>query len=57
MIKERAARRGLKIEVDEFYQRSMLTTSCGLGPATVEVADRALDLLVQVGAILKNRTS
>lgn len=53
LISEKAARRGVTIRPDEFAPRSLLAPSCGLGPATVEIADRAFDILVETGAILR----
>jgi methionine synthase II (cobalamin-independent) len=47
LIQEKAAGRGVQISVDELAERSLITTSCGLGPTTVAIADRALDTLVQ----------
>jgi methionine synthase II (cobalamin-independent) len=47
LIQEKAAGRGVQISVDELAERSLITTSCGLGPATVAIADQALDTLVQ----------
>ena len=45
LIQARAQSRGIGISVDALASRSILTTSCGLGPTTVEVADRSLDVL------------
>ncbi len=52
LVQERAQARGVHISVDELSERSLLTTSCGLGPATITVADRALDTLSRAGEIL-----
>lgn len=52
LIQEKAAGRGIGISVDELASKSLLTPSCGLGPGTVQIADRALDMLVQTGEIL-----
>jgi hypothetical protein len=54
LISRRAAGRGVHIDPHEFDHRSLLTTSCGLGPASVEIADRAVDLLAEMGDILRN---
>jgi methionine synthase II (cobalamin-independent) len=48
LISRKAANRGVIIDSHEFSNRSLLTTSCGLGPASVEIADRALAILAQV---------
>jgi hypothetical protein len=54
MICEKAARRGVTIRPDEFASRSLLAPACGLGPATVEIAERAFDMLIKTGEILKS---
>lgn len=41
----KAQGRGVALRAEEFAERSLLTTACGLGPATVEIADRALECL------------
>jgi hypothetical protein len=53
LICEKAARRGVTIRPDEFAYRSLLAPVCGLGPATVEIAERAFDILIETGAILR----
>lgn len=53
LICEKAAKRGVAIRPDEFASRSLLAPACGLGPATVEIAERAFDMLVETGEILK----
>jgi hypothetical protein len=53
LICEKAAQRGAVIRPDEFASRSLLAPSCGLGPTSVEVADRTFDMLVKTGEILK----
>jgi len=53
LICEKAANRGVAIRPDEFTPRSLLAPACGLGPVTVEIADRAFDILVETGEILK----
>jgi hypothetical protein len=53
LICEKAAQRGVSIRPDEFASRSLLAPACGLGPATVEVAERAFEVLVETGEILK----
>ncbi len=52
LICEKAANRGIIIRPDEFASRSIIAPACGLGPATVEIADRAFEVLVETGAIL-----
>ena len=53
LICEKAAKRGVIIRPDEFASRSLIAPACGLGPATVEVADRVFEVLVMTGEILK----
>jgi len=53
LICEKAANRGVTIRPDEFASRSLLAPSCGLGPATVEIAERAFEILAETAEILK----
>jgi methionine synthase II (cobalamin-independent) len=53
LISENAAKHGVTIRPDEFASRSLIAPSCGLGSATVEIADRAFDVLVETSEILK----
>jgi len=53
LICEKAAKRGVTIRPDDFASRSLLAPACGLGPATVEIAERAFEVLVETGEILK----
>ena len=53
LIGDKARGRGVLIEAEEFAYRSLITTACGLGPTTVEVADRAVETLAQAGEILQ----
>jgi hypothetical protein len=53
LICEKAARRGVTIRPDEFTSHSLLAPACGLGPATVEIADRAFDMLAETGKLLR----
>jgi hypothetical protein len=52
LICEKAANRGVTIRPDEFASRSLLAPACGLGPASVEVAERSFDVLAETGKIL-----
>jgi methionine synthase II (cobalamin-independent) len=52
LIRDKAQARGIEITTGELAERSLITSSCGLGPATVEIADRTLDILVQTGELL-----
>ena len=53
LICEKAAKRGVTIRPDEFASRSIIAPACGLGPASVGIADRAFDVLVETSEILK----
>jgi methionine synthase II (cobalamin-independent) len=53
LISNKARGRGVTIGVDEFAHRSLITTACGLGPTTIEIADRAIETLAQTGEILQ----
>jgi hypothetical protein len=52
LICEKAAKRGVTIHLDEFASHSLLAPACGLGPATVEIAERTFDVLAETRAIL-----
>jgi len=52
MIVARAQARGVEITLEKLVRQSLITTSCGLGPATVPVADRAMETLVELHHIL-----
>jgi hypothetical protein len=41
-MEAKAKGRGVSVRAAEFAERSLITTACGLGPATVEIADRVL---------------
>jgi len=56
LIFDKAQARGLGISSSELARRSLITTSCGLGTATVEIADRSLDILVQTGKLLQQNS-
>ncbi len=53
LICSKAAARGVAIHPEEFQERSLLTPACGLGPTTVEVADKVLLTLLETGRILR----
>ncbi len=52
-IVAKAAARGVTIKVDEFARRSLVAPACGLGSASVEIADEVFDKLAETGSILK----
>ncbi len=53
LISDRARGRGVAIEPEEFAYRSLITTACGLGPTTIEIADRAVETLARTGEVLQ----
>lgn len=53
LVAGKAQARGINICPEELGARSLITTSCGLGPTTVPIAERALDTLAQMGALLR----
>jgi hypothetical protein len=54
LISDKAAARGVTIPVEELEHRSLIAPACGLGPTTVDVADRAFETLGKTKAILQN---
>jgi methionine synthase II (cobalamin-independent) len=53
LICQKAAAREITIDPAEFFDRSLITPACGLGPTTAEVAERALRMLRPVADILR----
>jgi hypothetical protein len=53
LICEKAAARNVNIDPEEFNSRSLITTACGLGPTTPEVADKALLVLAETEKLLR----
>jgi hypothetical protein len=53
LIVEKAAARGVTIQTEEFAGRSLIAPACGLGSASIEVADRVFEMLAETGNILK----
>jgi len=53
LIVEKAAQRGVTIKTEEFDSRSLIAPACGLGPTSVEVADRVFEVLSEMGVIFK----
>jgi methionine synthase II (cobalamin-independent) len=53
LIGDKARGRSVSIRTDEFAYRSLITTACGLGPTSIEIADRAIETLAQTGEILQ----
>ena len=54
LICEKAAVHGVTIDPEEFSSRSLITPACGLGPATPEIADKVLQVLVETAEILRS---
>jgi methionine synthase II (cobalamin-independent) len=50
---DKAAWRGVTIRAEEFATRSLISPACGLGSASVAVAERVFEVLVETGEILK----
>jgi methionine synthase II (cobalamin-independent) len=53
LILEKAHRRGVPLELNEIAQRSLIAPNCGLGSASTEIAQRALELLPEVANLFK----
>jgi hypothetical protein len=54
-IHEKAAARGITIDPAELAACSLIMPSCGLGPATVDIAERSLAAVLTTGAILREQ--
>ena len=52
IIHENAARKDIDIPIGKLAHQSLTTTSCGLGPTTVPIADRAMETLVELRHLL-----
>ena len=52
-IQTKAGGRGIDLNVTELVRRSLITTSCGLGPTTVPVAEQAMEFLNATGEIIR----
>ncbi len=52
-IAEKAGKRGVTIEPEEFETRSLIAPACGLGPTTVPVAEQVLNVVEELAAILQ----
>ena len=53
VIRQKALLRGIQISPEDFAARSLITPSCGLGSASVELAERVLDMLMRTGEALR----
>ena len=56
LIQEKAQARGVNITSQELAARSLITPACGLGPTTVDVAERVLDVLEKLGEVLRGKS-
>jgi methionine synthase II (cobalamin-independent) len=52
MINQKSFSHGTPISLDELACHSLVTTSCGLGSSGMEIAQKALEMLVETGEIL-----
>lgn len=53
LIETKAHARGVHIHAAELAERSLISTSCGMGSTTEDVADRALHLLAETSRVLQ----
>ena len=53
LISSKAQARGINLRADELAQRSLITTCCGLGPTSIEIAERAIETLVNTSEVLQ----
>ena len=53
LIEDKARGRGVTITAAELSTRSLIAPACGLGPTTVEIAERVLEVLIETGKLLK----
>jgi hypothetical protein len=53
LICEKAAARGVSILPGTLDKRSLVTPACGLGPTTTEIADKVLEILPEVGKLMR----
>jgi len=53
LISQKAAARGVAIAVEELAARAMIMPICGLGPATVAVAERVFEVLPATARLLR----
>jgi hypothetical protein len=53
LICEKAAKRGVSLHPNEFASHSLLTPACGLGSASIAIAERVFDVLIATSEILK----
>lgn len=54
LICEKANSRSIPLTPEDFENRSLITPTCGLGPTTVEIADKVLEVLNQTGTLMQN---
>lgn len=54
LVCEKAVLRGVSLTPTDFENRSLITPTCGLGPTTIEIADKVLEVLALTGEFLQN---
>ena len=53
LICKKAAGRGVDLPVEQLNRQSLITTSCGLGSSSLEIAERALEVMKGLGEELR----
>jgi hypothetical protein len=53
LVCDRAQSRGVAISLDDLSRHSLITPSCGLGPATIEIAEQVIKALAETAAALR----
>ena len=53
LIFEKAAQRGMTNKSEVFDRCRLITPACGLGPTSLQMADRVFEVLSEMGEILK----
>jgi hypothetical protein len=53
LILVKASARGVSISMDELSQCSLIAPACGLGSATIEIAERVFDVLAGLAIVLR----
>lgn len=53
LIEDKSKARGVTLDVEMLKARSLITSSCGLGSTSVEVAEKVIDTLAEMGRSLR----
>jgi hypothetical protein len=53
LMQNKARAREVELTINELIQKSLLTTSCGLGPTTIPVAEQSMEFLNATGEIIR----